>query len=369
MALTSYPPAGLRASLPRGAAGPVQQDDPLTALQTFLAGNGGSTTTPEPDPSEGTTTEYDFGNGTKPGSFAGMSQATLNTPYEKDQAAEAADADARDAEKVKQADLLNEFFNPQAEQQRAEETANKAAIATAPIEAKGKYDLAAEEIKANAARDVASAKANPFGGSFGDGSNPTVDYWAQNAMRDRSMLTQIPAALRGAVEARMASMGGSPQAPTNQAKQMAETAKDLLDVIKQAGGTTGISGLAQNLQQKGLFNPLVGPIRRFAAEHGAGTLMGVDDQTASDIGYFNDITDLLKSGLSRAHAGARGAGNSEMAARFDKLLGGIGDFPTFSGQLGAIETILRQYASKLYPEYGENALGADPYADPNYNPR
>lgn len=290
-----------------------------------------------------------------------------------------ADADGS----ISQADLeaMDSFI-------RGNDVADKSAIATAPITAKGGFDLAQEGMRNRSALDVErqrgenaartttianEGKIIPAQIKADDAPNNQLDpqslqYWVRQAQIDRGVLSQIPAAQRSQVLNALAAGGVDSHSLTNQSKQMAETAHDLLKIIQQAGGESGILGMAKELEGQGLFNPVVGPIRKFAASHGAGSLMGVDDATAAKIGEFNNITDLLRSGLARAHAGARGAGNSGMAERFDKLLGGIGDFPTFAGQLQGIEELLRTYSGNLYPDEAPGG-GMDPYADENYQPR
>ena len=271
---------------------------------------------------------------------------------------------------------------------RGNDVADKSEIATAPITAKGGFDLAQEGMRNRSALDVErqrgenaartttianEGKIIPAQIKADDAPNNQLDpqslqYWVRQAQIDRGVLSQIPAAQRSQVLNALAAGGVDSHSLTNQSKQMAETAHDLLKIIQQAGGESGILGMAKELEGQGLFNPVVGPIRKFAASHGAGSLMGVDDATSAKIGEFNNITDLLRSGLARAHAGARGAGNSGMAERFDKLLGGIGDFPTFAGQLQGIEELLRTYSGNLFPDEAPGG-GNDPYADENYQPR
>jgi hypothetical protein len=153
---------------------------------------------------------------------------------------------------------------------------------------------------------------------------------------------------------------------TNQTRQMGETATDILDLLDR----TGYEQQAKDLQTKGLFSPGIGTARRFLSQHGMGTLAGVDDATASQMGQFETTHDLLLSAIARAHAGARGAGNTGMAQRFEKLLSTVGDLPTFAGQLRGMRSLLEQYAKhvdpnrKMSPVFGQesnndNDLGAD----------
>lgn len=132
---------------------------------------------------------------------------------------------------------------------------------------------------------------------------------------------------------------------TNQTRQMGETAKDILDLIDR----TGYEQQAVDLKEKGLFQPGIGIARRYLAQKGLGTIAGVDDNTASSMGQFETTHDLLLSAIARAHAGARGAGNMGMAARFDKLLGSQGDLPTFVGQLRGMRSLLETYAKHVDP--------------------
>jgi uncharacterized phage infection (PIP) family protein YhgE len=75
----------------------------------------------------------------------------------------------------------------------------------------------------------------------------------------------------------------------------------------------------------------------------------VDDQTASQIGQFETQRSLLLKGVARALAGARGAGNSSLAASFEKLASAEGDLPTYIGQLNALRQDLEIAAAQTNP--------------------
>lgn len=290
---------------------------------------------------------YDFGDG-HTGSYADTSLM----PWEQKQADA---ADARDADKLKQADTLNAFFNPQAEQMRGEQQQQAVEKAVAPVNAAGHNalelqheknagDIELQKVRNEGLVDTAHVKT---AGSVMDPSQ--VEWLAQQATRDfNGTMSKVPSAMRPQILQRLAQLDVNPNSPTNQSKQMSETSNDILDVLDRNDYT----GQAQQLHAKGLFTPGVGSIRRFAAEHGAGTLLGVDDNTASQMGQFETTHGLLISAIQRAHAGARGAGNSDMAARFEKLLADQGDIPTFLGELKGMRGLLEQYASHTNPTRG-----------------
>lgn len=151
-----------------GVAGPVRQKSPLDALAEFLGANADQSTPSAPSdavsgpdqyPTAPNRTEYDFGNG-RTGSFTGLSRDTLATPYEQSQAADAAEGDARDTEKLKAADALNAFFNPDAERQRQEQLSNDVTKAVAPVEAQSRGALNVERQKDQTALDIEKAKAD-----------------------------------------------------------------------------------------------------------------------------------------------------------------------------------------------------------------
>lgn len=220
---------------------------------------------------------------------------------------------------------------------------------------KGKYALEGEAMKGQTARDVAKLKEGAFGG--GDAaSNPIIDFWAEQAKNDSSLLAKLPAAAKDAVAARMAQMGGTVETMTNQTRQMSEAANDLLPMIDS------IQQRAAALQGKGAFDLVGSPIRQFLVRHGASSL---EPGVADEAGRFETDLGLLQSGVARAHAGARGAGNTEMAARFEKLMNAQGDLPTFLSQLNGVRDLLSIYARHTNP----NIAASDPYSNPDYQPR
>lgn len=230
---------------------------------------------------------------------------------------------------------------------------------------RGQYGLQGDVLKNQGATDVARIKEGPFAsGDAGGGSNSIIDNWARQAMSDSSLLAKLPASAKEAVAARMGQMGGDIATPTNQTKQMSEAANDLLPMID------AVQQRAQALQSKGAFDLVGSPLRQFLVKHGAGSVLGymnADPSLADEAGRFETDLGLLQSGVARAHAGARGAGNTGMAERFEKLMGAQGDLPTFLGQLQGVRDLLNIYARHTNPGIG--TTGADPYADPNYQPR
>lgn len=358
----------------------VPEQDPLDALSTFFEGaplsDGGPATPDEDNPPPA----YDnrrnnvrvdllrkqLGMGPDPLDSVRDSDPTdpltqrrshsvsLGSQQELEDAADQQHREQASQEHEKHLHTLQDFFLPQAEEQRAALQKDK----MEPINAQGQTarDVATINSQGDIDKQRVANEAKVGVGGFG-GDNPTVQYWAEQAMRDSSFLTKIPAAQRPAIEAQMAHMGGTPGTPTNQEKQMSETANDVLDVLD----TNGYEDQARGLSDQGLFAPGIGSVRRWAAQHGLGTLFGMGDDTAQKIGQFETLHGLLISAIQRAHAGARGAGNSDMAARFEKLLADQGDLPTFLGGLTGMRALLGQYASHTNPNRARPAAaGADP---------
>jgi len=219
----------------------------------------------------------------------------------------------------------------------------KLAIARAPNEATAAGNLAVEKAKAAQAADAQKHKEDvmqTFLGMQNAGSTGPKYKMSVNANMDPSF-SEIP-----------------PPPMSNQTRQMAESSKNILDTLDNSD----YEGQAMRLQQKGLFQPGVGLIRRGAAHYGVGTLLGVPDQTATDLGQFESTHDLLVANVARALAGARGAGNSAMAARFEKIMNDSGDIPTFLGELKGVRSFLEQQASVLNP--GQGAAGAPDWSSP-----
>lgn len=254
---------------------------------------------------------------------------------------------------------------------------NDALAKTLPIEQAKSQALATQEgLKARSALDVENLK-----GQYGlqeqgmrdaaltaakgaPSLDPsTIDYLAMQSGRDASTLTKLPMNLRAPILERMAEQGTDINSLTNQTRQMSETANDLLPMIDD------IQKQADSLQQKGQFGLIESPIRQFFVQHGAGTLMGYGPDAASNMGKFQTALGLLQSGIARAHAGARGAGNTQMAERFEKLANASGDLPTFLGELQGVRELLSRYAEHTNPGITASGSGSDPYANPHYQPQ
>ena len=117
-----------------------------------------------------------------------------------------------------------------------------------------------------------------------------------------------------------------------------------------------------------MFDIVQSPFRQFLVNHGASSMLGYGGNAQAESGQFQTDLGLLQSGVARAHAGARGAGNSAIAARFEKMMNAGGDLPTFLSEMNGVKDVLGIYAQHTNPN--ANAGGAsDPYADPNYTPR
>lgn len=245
--------------------------------------------------------------------------------------------------------------------------AQDVARGTATGTAEGQYSVPGQAVadaasKRKIAEEIAPTQAM-FGGAGGDagGGGDIIDRMADDLRAGKIQRTDVPTHMQDAVVARAAAGGGFHSPLTNQTKQMGEAATDLLPIIDQ------VQGRAKELQQLGLFEPGIGTVRNFLATHGMGSLLGMGPDVAEKIGRFNTDLGLLQSGVARAHAGARGAGNSGMAERFEKLMASQGDIPTFLGSLNGVRDLLTQYASHVGG--GAAPAGGDPYSDPNYQPK
>lgn len=321
-----------------GDATDAQSADPLDALHTLLT--DGAEYKPTPNFSDGTSRNE------------ALSEA-LGRRYGVDSSAPQVDLES-----------LDKFFRGADVQD--------ALAKTLPIEQAKDQALASQEgLRARSALDIANTNGHyrlqeqamkdaAAGAKAAPSLDPaTIDYLATQSGRDASTLTKIPTNLRGPVLQRMADQGIDVNQLTNQTRQMSEAANDLLPMIDD------IQNQAVNLQQKGQFGLIDSPLRQFFVNHGAGTLMGYGADAASNMGKFQTTLGLLQSGIARAHAGARGAGNTQMAERFEKLANASGDLPTFLGELQGVRDLLSRYAEHTNPGVTAN----DPYANPDYQPK
>lgn len=222
--------------------------------------------------------------------------------------------------------------------------------------AQGEWTPEAQNVAdANSARKIHEVQA-PIEAKFGGaGGSDMIDHLAEKFKADPTY--PIPADLKDAVVVRAAQSGGLNDKITNQTRQMSEGSRDILAALPEA------MQLAKELHDKGLFQPVIGSARTMLAGHGLGSLMGVDDLTTNHIARFNTLIEAVKSGFARAHAGARGAGNSGMAERFDKLVPVQGDYQSFLGGLQGMGDMLQHYATHTDPS-AQNT--ADPYSNPNW---
>jgi hypothetical protein len=123
---------------------------------------------------------------------------------------------------------------------------------------------------------------------------------------------------------------------------MAEGSADLLKMMPRA------VQLADELQKAGLFVPLIGSLRQSAAGHGLSTFAGLGPDMAQKISEFNSLGSGMTMSMAKALAGARGAGNSGLISRFEKLAPMQGDLPSFIGGLKGMTDLLTQAASHSY---------------------
>jgi hypothetical protein len=239
------------------------------------------------------------------------------------------------------------YEQPEALKMRNEDTARKMGLAMAPNAQLGANGVAEQEVKNRGALDLLREKQHGeselykmFSGG-GDANGPSA-----------------PPTMS------IGPSGVSLHQPTMNPglQKMSMAANDILDMLD----SQNYEGQAKDLQQKGLFTPGIGGARRFLAQHGMGTLAGVDDATAKQMGKFESDHDLMMTQIANAITGARGAGSSAIANRFDKILSTAGDLPTFYGQLEAVRSMLEGMARHtnkrrggMAPGAGTEDLGAD----------
>jgi hypothetical protein len=322
------------------------EQDPLDALSTFLSG-----TSPYPElPTSGA--------GNRNQALAAGIAAKYKIPSLADGSVSQADLEALD--RFMTGDAIREKVAPVQVQGeyglKNRQLANQGALDTENL--KGGYGLQEQQLKNQGLEAVAGAKQKA---AAAGPDQSTIDYLAAQSGRDAATLTKIPMAMRQAVLAKMAQNGVDVNTMTNQTRQMSETANDLLPMIDN------IQRQASDLKASGNFDLLHSPLRQFLVKHGAGSLLGYGDDAAKKVGQFQTDMGLLQSGVARAHAGARGAGNSEIAARFEQLMNAGGDLPTFLGELQGVRDLLTTYAQHTNPNIG--AAADDPYANPDYQPR
>lgn len=120
-----------------------------------------------------------------------------------------------------------------------------------------------------------------------------------------------------------------------------------------------LQGLAEELNKRGMFGPVMSRIRDLAAKLGtAGTpeeiqssAEAIGQAIASDpalntdelVGQFATSLGLMTSGMGRVHGGARGGGSIQMIDYLKTLLSGSSSLPMFRGRLRAVESYLKGY--------------------------
>jgi hypothetical protein len=217
---------------------------------------------------------------------------------------------------------------PDVQQMNAQAFAQKMGLAVAPNQAKAAGDVQVEQIKNQGLKDMLGMKQQ--------GEQDLVKQFSGGQTND------------GGTGPKM-KMTVGPNGPTfsqiaepNQVQQMAEGSADLLKMMPRA------VQLADELQKAGIFTPLLGSLRQAAAGHGLSTLAGMGPDMAQKISEFNSLGSGMTMSMAKALAGARGAGNSGLISRFEKLAPMQGDLPSFIGGLKGMTDLLTQAASHSY---------------------
>jgi hypothetical protein len=149
--------------------------------------------------------------------------------------------------------------------------------------------------------------------------------------------------------------------PTASTRTMMEGAKMLLPHVDE------VDKMAQDLNKRGLFGPVMSRIRDIAAKVGTTGDSGADpDKTNqlynnfatalskdpyinqtndSVVGQFVTTLGLLASGAGRVHGGARGGGSIQMINYMKSLLSSDSTYDMFKGRLNALSSTLKGYAA------------------------
>jgi hypothetical protein len=149
--------------------------------------------------------------------------------------------------------------------------------------------------------------------------------------------------------------------PTTATRTMMEGAKNLLPHIDE------VDKMAQDLNKRNLFGPVMSRIRDIAAKVGTTGDSGSDpnktDQLYNNFAtalskdpYINQTNDsvvgqfiaslgLLASGAGRVHGGARGGGSIQMINYMKSLLSSDSTYDMFKGRLNALNSFMKGYAA------------------------
>lgn len=121
--------------------------------------------------------------------------------------------------------------------------------------------------------------------------------------------------------------------------------------------------LAQDLDAKGLFGPVMSRVRQAMAKAGTidefNAIISSDPTIQSDraVGRFATSLGLLASGAGRVHGGARGGGSPAMYANFKALLSDASSLNMFLGRLDAVDEYMSGYAAGPGGEVAAPASG------------
>lgn len=144
-----------------------------------------------------------------------------------------------------------------------------------------------------------------------------------------------------------------PLATTGSTRTMQEGATMLRPNVKD------LATMAQQLDQQGLFGPIMSRVRQAAVKIGTtGTPEEIQQQMAEVgaairndpalngdrlAGRFATTLGLMTSGMGRVHGGARGGGSIQMIEYLKSLLSDSSSLPMFMGRLDAMDTFLEHY--------------------------
>jgi hypothetical protein len=201
-------------------------------------------------------------------------------------------------------------------------------------------ELAADEALRHSVEEKQAAYAAKFGaaGGMGGGTSDVIKNLAEAKRQDPSY--PVPADLQDAVTVYMAQGGNLSPKITNQTRRTQEIAQSFLPHMEKTLAAGKI------LNDKGWFGPIASRARETASNLGITGLMDIGGGKTGELSAaFQSALDTLKTGIMNAHVGVRGASSPQLSAMWDQVLNPHGDWPTFVGQMTALQSLLREYAS------------------------
>lgn len=204
----------------------------------------------------------------------------------------------------------------------------------------------------------------------GDDITGKVDPWVKPDPPDRVLIqTEDGYKRRTDAAAELAGGGKVPLATTAATRSMQEGAGMIRPHISE------LDTMAQELDKRGQFGPVMSKIRALAEKFGTAGDPGEDDKLAAAIGQaisddptlntdrlvgkFASTLGLMASGAGRVHGGARGGGSSQMMNYMKSLLSANGSLSMFQGRLDGLDSYMKTYEAGPHGDTGAAAPAAD----------